>query len=38
LREARSVRRWWFHHATGWPGQPLFVLVPQRLVALRASP
>jgi hypothetical protein len=37
-RVVRSVRRWRFHLATGWPGQPLFVLVQRRLVALRASP
>jgi len=37
-RVVRSVRRWWFHLATGWPGQPLFVLVQHRLAALGASP
>jgi hypothetical protein len=37
-RVVRSMRRWWFHLATGWPGQPLFLLVQRRLVTLRGSP
>jgi hypothetical protein len=37
-RVVRSVRRWWFHLATGWPGQPLFLAVHRHLQTLRASP
>ncbi len=37
-RVVRSVRRWWFHLATGWPGQPLFLAIHQHLRRLRASP
>jgi hypothetical protein len=37
-RVVRSVRRWWFHLATGWPGQPVFLAVHQHLRTLRASP
>lgn len=37
-RVVRSVRRWWFHLATGWPGQPTFLAVHRRLQTLRASP
>jgi hypothetical protein len=37
-RVVRSVRRWWFHCASGWPGQPLFLVVHRRLRTLRASP
>jgi hypothetical protein len=37
-RVVRSVRRWWFHLATGWPGQPVFLAVHRRLQTLRASP
>ena len=37
-RVVRSVRRWWFHLATGWPGQPLFVHAVWQLRTIRASP
>jgi len=37
-RVMRSVRRWWFHLASSWPGQPLVMLLHRRLAALRASP
>lgn len=37
-RVVRSVRRWWFHCATGWPGQPLFTHVVRQLQTIRASP
>jgi hypothetical protein len=37
-RVVRSVRRWWFHLATGWPGQPVFATVHRRLQTLRAPP
>jgi hypothetical protein len=33
-RVVRTARRWWFHLATGWPGQPLFALVHTRLAGL----
>ncbi len=33
-RVVRSVRRLWFHLATGWPGQPLFLLVLDRLAEI----
>ena len=36
-RVIRSVRRLWFHIASGWPGQPLFVDVLDRVAAIRAS-
>jgi Transposase DDE domain group 1 len=32
----RSVRRLWFHLASGWPGQPLVRAVLQHLAAIRA--
>jgi len=35
-RVRRSVRRLWFHLASGWPGQPLFRAVLKRLAAIRA--
>jgi hypothetical protein len=34
-RVQRSVRRLWFHLATGWPGQPLFAEILVRLAAIR---
>jgi len=37
-RVVRSVRRWWFHLATGWPGQPLFAHAVRELRAIRGSP
>jgi hypothetical protein len=37
-RVVRSVRRWWFHLATGWPGQPLFAHAVRALRTIRASP
>ena len=37
-RVVRSVRRWWFHLATGWPGQPLFAHAVQELRTIRGSP
>jgi hypothetical protein len=37
-RVVRSVRRWWFHLASGWPGQPLFSLVVHHLQIIRGSP
>jgi len=37
-RVVRSVRRWWFHLASGWPGQPLFAHVLAQLRTIRASP
>jgi hypothetical protein len=37
-RVVRSVRRWWFHLASGWPGQPLFLAIHRQLERLRASP
>ena len=36
-RVRRSVRRLWFHLATGWPGQPLFELVQARVHAVKPS-
>jgi len=36
-RVVRSVRRLWFHLATGWPGQPLFVLILDRLAEISGS-
>ncbi|MGH7805399.1 MAG: IS1380 family transposase [Candidatus Binatia bacterium] len=36
-RVRRSVRRLCFHLASGWPGQPLFLDVLDRVAALRAS-
>jgi Transposase DDE domain group 1 len=33
-RVVRSVRRLWFHLATGWPGQPLFLLLVDRLAEI----
>ena len=36
-RVIRSVRRLWFHIASGWPGQLLFVDVLDRVAAIRAS-
>ena len=35
-RVRRSVRRLWFHVATGWPGQTLFLKVFDRVAAIRA--
>jgi len=35
-RVVRSVRRLWFHLASGWPGQPLFLHVIDRLGAFPA--
>ena len=37
-RVVRSVRRWWFHLATGWPGQPLFAHALRELRTIRRSP
>lgn len=37
-RVVQSARRWWFHCASGWPGQALFATIHQRLAALHASP
>lgn len=34
-RVRRTARRLWFHIATGWPGQPLFREVINRLAAIR---
>ena len=34
-RVRRTVRRLWFHFATGWPGQPLFRDVLSRLATIR---
>jgi hypothetical protein len=36
-RVIRSVRHLWFHLATGWPGQPLFLLVVDRLAEISGS-
>jgi hypothetical protein len=36
-RVLRSARRLWFHLATGWPGQALFLEVLRRLRALHSS-
>jgi Transposase DDE domain group 1 len=36
-RVVRSVRRLWFHLATGWPGQPLLLLVVDRLAEISGS-
>lgn len=36
-RVIRSVRRLWLHLATGWPGQPLFVLILDRLAEISGS-
>jgi hypothetical protein len=36
-RVRHSVRRLWFHLATGWPGQPLFELVQARVHAVKPS-
>ena len=33
-RVRRSARRLWFHVATGWPGQPLFLQVFDRVAAI----
>jgi len=35
-RVRRTVRKLWFHLATGWPGRPLFLHVLERLAAIRA--
>jgi len=35
-RVRRSVRRLWFHLASGWPGQPLFERVLEGLAAIGA--
>lgn len=35
-RVRRSARRLWFHVATGWPGQPLFLQVFDRVATIRA--
>jgi hypothetical protein len=35
-RVRRSCRHLWFHLASGWPGQPLFGRVVERLAAIRA--
>jgi hypothetical protein len=35
-RVRRSVRRLWFHLASGWPGQALLLAVLDRVAALRA--
>jgi hypothetical protein len=35
-RVRRSVRRLWFHLASGWPGQPLLLDVLDRVAALHA--
>jgi hypothetical protein len=37
-RVLRSARRLWFHLATGWPGQTLFLDILRRLRTVRASP
>jgi hypothetical protein len=37
-RVQRSVRRVWFHLASGWPGQLLFCAILDRLAILRTSP
>lgn len=37
-RVRRSVRRLWFHLASGWPGQPLLLAVLDRIAVLRAPP
>lgn len=37
-RVVRSARRWWFHLASGWPGQPLFLAAHHHLQTLGASP
>jgi IS4 transposase len=34
-RVRRSARRLWFHFATGWPVQPLFLTVLGRITAIR---
>lgn len=34
-RVHRTARRVWFHFATGWPGQPLFRDVLERLAPIR---
>lgn len=34
-RVQRSVRRLWFHFASGWPGQPLFRQIMVQLAAIR---
>jgi hypothetical protein len=34
-RVQRTARRLWFHIATGWPGQPLFLQVFERLALIR---
>jgi hypothetical protein len=36
-RVRHSVRRLWFHLASGWPGQPLFELVQARVHAVKPS-
>lgn len=35
-RVLRSVRRLWFHIASGWPGQPLFLELLDRVAAIPA--
>jgi hypothetical protein len=35
-RVHRSVRRLWFHLASGWPGRPLFAVLLARLGTIRA--
>jgi hypothetical protein len=35
-RVRRSARHWWFHLATGWPGQPLYRTILDRLETIRA--
>jgi DDE family transposase len=35
-RVRRSVRRLWFHLASGWPGRPLFAVLLARLGTIRA--
>ncbi|MGH7860208.1 MAG: transposase, partial [Candidatus Binatia bacterium] len=34
-RVQRSARHLWFHLATGWPGQPIFLAVLDRLATIR---
>jgi Transposase DDE domain group 1 len=36
-RVQRSVRHLWLHLATGWPGQPLFLQVVDRLAEIRGA-
>ena len=35
-RGQRSVRRLWFHLASGWPGRPLFAVLLARPATIRA--